>query len=101
MLRLMADGLDTAEMAEEMRYSVRTVKSVVLPRHGPAQASQPAGCGRVRGARRADLRLRRMRLVRLLVVLGVALLFGQGVALMPASGGPASPAPAGPLLGRG
>ncbi|NJC11431.1 hypothetical protein F4558_001257 [Micromonospora profundi] len=34
-----------------------------------------------------------MRLVRLLVVLGIALLFGQGVALMPASGGPASPAP--------
>ncbi|MGW3621387.1 LuxR C-terminal-related transcriptional regulator [Micromonospora arida] len=35
-LRLMADGLDTAEIAEEMRYSVRTVKSViygVMDRH--------------------------------------------------------------------
>lgn len=28
-LRLMADGLDTAEIAEKMRYSVRTVKTVI------------------------------------------------------------------------
>ncbi len=28
-LRLLADGLDTSEIAEEMRYSVRTVKSII------------------------------------------------------------------------
>ncbi|MFF0174120.1 helix-turn-helix transcriptional regulator [Micromonospora profundi] len=28
-LRLLADGLDTTEIAEEMRYSVRTVKAII------------------------------------------------------------------------
>jgi hypothetical protein len=42
---------------------------------------------------RAGLRIRRMRSVRLLVVLGIALLFVQGLAPLPASGGPASPSP--------
>jgi DNA-binding NarL/FixJ family response regulator len=28
-LRLVAEGMDTTEIAEEMRYSVRTVKSVI------------------------------------------------------------------------
>ena len=50
-LRHLADGLDTAEIAEEMRYSVRNGEDDHLQRHGPAQAAQPIARGCVRALR--------------------------------------------------
>jgi DNA-binding NarL/FixJ family response regulator len=54
-LRLVADGLDTSEIAHRLAYSERTIKNVLHEGDLPATAAQPVASRGVRAAQRADL----------------------------------------------